>query len=88
MPKSKYNVILEKSIQAALSAIELYNKPNFTYREESFCILMTNAWELLLKAKILKDNNNKLNSLYIPESIKTKKGVTRKKITYKKKQSR
>ncbi|EAI7263245.1 DUF3644 domain-containing protein [Campylobacter lari] len=84
MPKSKYNVILEKSIQAALSAIELYNKPNFTYREESFCILMTNAWELLLKAKILKDNNNKLNSLYIPESIKTKKGVTRKKITYKK----
>lgn len=45
-----------KSIQAALSAIEVYNKPDFKYREESFCILMVNAWELLLKAKILHEN--------------------------------
>jgi|GEM_PF-1962796 len=45
-----------KSIQAALSAIEVYNKPDFKYREESFAILMVNAWELLLKAKLILDN--------------------------------
>lgn len=30
--------LLEKSVHAALSAIEVYNKPDFKYREESFCI--------------------------------------------------
>ena len=54
MAKSKYSLLLEKSIQAVLSAIELYNKPVFSYREESFSILMVNAWELLLKAKKAK----------------------------------
>ena len=45
--------LLEKSVQAALSAIEIYNKPDFRYREEVFAILMCNSWELLLKAKAL-----------------------------------
>lgn len=48
--------LLEKSTHAALSAMEVYNKPDFKYREESFCILMVNAWELLLKAKLLHEN--------------------------------
>ena len=39
-----------KSVQTAVAAIEIYNKPSFTYREEAFSLLMTNAWELLLKA--------------------------------------
>ncbi|BAW80716.1 hypothetical protein TAO_1346 [Candidatus Nitrosoglobus terrae] len=34
-----------------LSAIEIYNKPDFKYREEIFSIIAINAWELLLKAK-------------------------------------
>jgi len=45
--------LLEKSVQAALSAIEINNKPDFRYREEVFAILMCNSWELLLKAKAL-----------------------------------
>ena len=45
-----------KSVQAAVAAIEIYNKPSFTYREEAFSLLMTNAWELLLKAKWLADS--------------------------------
>jgi len=57
LAKSKHSLLLEKSIQAVLSAIELYNKPIFSYREESFSILMVNAWELLLKAKKLKELN-------------------------------
>lgn len=50
-----------------VSAIEVYNKPDFKYREETFSILAINAWELLLKAKWLKDHNHKLRALYVTE---------------------
>lgn len=50
-----------------ISAIEVYNKPDFKYREETFAILAINAWELLLKAKWLNDNQNRLRSLYVME---------------------
>jgi hypothetical protein len=53
-----------KSVQAAIAAIAVYNKPSFSYREEVFSLLMANAWELLLKAKWLLDHNDALNSLY------------------------
>ena len=56
--------LVEKSVQAAVAAIEIYNKPNFSYREESFSILMTNAWELLLKAKWVFDHADEEESLY------------------------
>ena len=74
--KAKYQHLLEKSVQASLSAIEIYNKPDFKYREESFSILMVNAWELLLKAKILQDNNNDLKSLYIIDKEQKRKNGT------------
>jgi len=53
-----------KSVQAAIAAIEVYNKPNFSYREEAFALLMTNAWELLFKAKWLLDHGEAIESLY------------------------
>lgn len=53
-----------KSVQAAIAAIEIYNKPCFTYREEAFSLLMTNAWELLLKAKWLADRGEVVETLY------------------------
>lgn len=53
-----------KSVQAAVAAIEIYNKPSFTYREEAFSLLMTNAWELLLKAKWLADHGEAVETLY------------------------
>jgi len=52
-----------------LSAIEIYNKPNFSYREETFAILAVNAWELLLKAVLLKKCNYKMVNLYIMEPV-------------------
>ena len=55
---------LQKSEAALLSAIEVYNRPTFEYREETFAILALNAWELLIKAKLLGENQNKLRSLY------------------------
>ena len=54
----------EKSIHAAVAAIEIYNKPDFHYREEAFALLITNAWELLLKAKWLLDHGEIITSLY------------------------
>ena len=73
--KSRYNEILEKSIAAMIAAIEIYNKPDFKYREETFSILAVNSWELLFKAKWLQLNNNKVNSLYVYENIKKKDGT-------------
>jgi len=51
----KLKSLLDKSVAACVSAIEIYNKPDFKYREESFSILMVNAWELLIKAKLIND---------------------------------
>lgn len=68
MSKQTTNKLVESSIAASLSAIEVYNKPNFPYRNEVFCILIVNAWELLFKAKILFNNNNNLNSIHVFDS--------------------
>jgi hypothetical protein len=65
--KARSQELIEKSLAAMVSAIEIYNKPDFKYREETFSILAINSWELLLKAKWLKDNNNKIRCLYVTE---------------------
>lgn len=46
--------MLEKSKEAFLLAIEIYNKPTIKYRLEGFAFFMCNAWELLLKSYIVK----------------------------------
>lgn len=63
--KSRSRLMLEKSISAILSSIEIYNKPDFKYREETFSVLCINAWELLLKSKVLSLSSNKLAALYV-----------------------
>lgn len=55
--------LAEKATAAAVAAIEVYNKPDFKYREETFVILLVNAWELLLKAKWLRDHSDDPNSI-------------------------
>lgn len=77
--KSKSNELLDKSISAMIAAIEIYNKPDFQYRGETFSILAINGWELLLKAKFLKDNHNKISCLYVKEPIINKDGTKSKK---------
>ena len=61
--KSRARSLLCKSIGATLAAMEVYNKPDFHYREETFSILMVNAWELLLKARILQLDGNRISSI-------------------------
>jgi hypothetical protein len=60
--------------------MEIYNKPDFQYREETFAILAVNAWELFLKAKLLHDNGNELRCLYVYERRQGKAGRPTKKI--------
>lgn len=66
-----------------ISAIEIYNKPDFKYREETFAILAINSWVLLLKARWLKDNDSKIRSLYVLERANKKDGSPSKKIIFK-----
>ena len=65
MSLSRSARLLQNAEAALISAIEIYNKPTFAYREETFAILALNAWELLLKAKLLEIKGNKLSCLYI-----------------------
>jgi hypothetical protein len=81
MRQARHKYLLDKAIEAAVSAIEVYNKPSFRYREETFSILMLNAWELLLKARILKENRNRLRSIEVWERKGTKSGQPSKKLT-------
>lgn len=83
MKYSKSNILLQKSLDAAKAAIEVFNKPVCSYRNETFAILMINAWELLLKAKKVKENKNNMKSIYVKEKIKNKKGQLTKKEKYK-----
>lgn len=50
--------------EALLAAIEVYNKPLVSYREQTVALLLINAWEILLKARIVQRNGNKLSSIY------------------------
>ena len=54
--------LLEKSKEAFVMAIEIYNKPTIKYRVEGFSFFICNAWELMLKAYLLKTNGN--DSIY------------------------
>lgn len=46
--------LVQKSIEAFLLAIELYNKPTIKYRVEGFSLFIVNAWELMLKAYLIR----------------------------------
>ncbi len=71
---------VEKAEAALVAAIEIYNKPSFHYREETFSLLAINAWELLLKAQLLKCGNNDLKVIRVYEQRRTRAGKTSKKL--------
>ena len=64
MRKPAYWAVVEKSRAACVAAVETYNRASCEYREENFAILMINAWELLLKARIMQENGGKAAVLY------------------------
>ena len=81
--KARSKELLERAIAATVASIEIYNKPDFLYREEAFSVLAINGWELLLKAKWLADHGNSIRSLYVREPITLKSGKRGKKLQIK-----
>lgn len=65
------NKMIDKSIESFLLGIEIYNKPTIKYRTESFAFHICNAWELMLKAHLIKTQG--LKSIYYTK--KNKKGT-------------
>lgn len=45
--------LVNKSIEAFIMGIEIYNKPTIKYRVEGFSFFICNAWELMLKAHLI-----------------------------------
>lgn len=58
--------LLEKSKEAFMMAIEIYNKPSIKYRVEGFSFFICNAWELMLKARIVKTQG--IDAIYYKDS--------------------
>jgi hypothetical protein len=73
--RNRYINLVEKSEAAMISAIEIYNKPDFKYREETFALLALNAWELLLKAKVLADVGNDTKAIFVREKRPKRDGT-------------
>ena len=59
--------LVDKSIEAFIMGLEIYNKPTIKYRIEGFSFFICNAWELMLKAELLKRNI----SIYFPNTNRT-----------------
>jgi len=72
--RARSKVFVDKAISAMLAAIEVYNKPAFPYREDTFSILAINAWELLVKARLLQINNNRLSCIQVYEKRRNRDG--------------
>lgn len=56
--------LVDKSVEGYILALETINRLSIQYRVETFCYLICNAWELLLKAKMLDDAGNNHDAIY------------------------
>lgn len=61
--------LVDKSQEAFLLAIELYNRPTIRYHVEGCAFFLCNAWELMLKAYLIKTEG--IASIYYPKSDRT-----------------
>jgi len=63
--------LLEKSQEAFILGIEIYNKPSIEHRLENICFLFCNAWELMLKAKLVDERGERSVIYYDEDSDRT-----------------
>lgn len=56
--------LLNKSKEIFALAVELYNRPTLKYHAESCSIFLCNAWELMLKAYLIRERGS--SSIYYP----------------------
>lgn len=57
--------LLDKSKEAFVLALELYNRPTLKYHAETCSIFLCNAWELMLKAYLTRERG--IDSIYYPD---------------------
>lgn len=58
--------LVDKSIEAFIMGLEIYNKPTIKYRIEGFSFFICNAWELMLKAHLINRDGN--SSIYYQDN--------------------
>lgn len=58
--------LIDKSKECFTMAIEIYNKPTIKYRVEGFSLFICNAWELMLKAYLIKHEG--MSSIYYKDN--------------------
>jgi len=61
--------LIDKSIEAFILGLEIYNKPTIKYRIEGFSFFVCNAWELMLKAEMI---NRNISIYYRDSSARTR----------------
>ena len=91
-PYGSYKALLNNSVSAILAAVEIYNKPRISYRNECFVVLLINSWELMLKAILSKKKisiyepkkrNQPQRTLSLWQAIETSKNYFPQKISHK-----
>lgn len=78
-PREQFDLkdrLIDKSVEAYVLALETINRLTIQYRLESFCFLFCNAWELLLKAKIITDSGNDASVFYKQQQGQTKRSFS------------
>lgn len=69
--KSKANIVDQlttKSREAFLMGLEIFNKPTLKYRVEGFAFFICNAWELMLKAEMIRQSGE--DSIYYKDNLR------------------
>lgn len=61
--------LIDKSQEAFILGLEIYNKPTIKYRVEGFSFFICNAWELLLKAYIISKDGEQ--AIYYRDTNRT-----------------
>ena len=72
--------LVKKSREAALSAVQIFNNPNITFKAEAYVVLMVIAWTYLLHAFY---RSKKIEYRYFTQTGKKKKFDTTSKGAYK-----
>ena len=65
MARPKRTVVMARCArEALLAAVEIYNKPTVEYREQTVTFLLINAWEVLIKARIVQQSGGRIQAIY------------------------
>ena len=65
MARPRREVVMARCArEALLAAVEIYNKPQAEYREQTVAFLLVNAWEILAKARIVQQSKGKIEAIY------------------------